>query len=88
MARWRMGGQSTLAVIGESYDGPFGIDMRKDGPHGLIAGTTGSGKSELLQTIVAALAVADAENMTFVLRGSKGGSALKNWSNSRTRSAW
>ncbi len=59
MARWRMGGQSTLAVIGESYDGPFGIDMRKDGPHGLIAGTTGSGKSELLQTIVAALAVAN-----------------------------
>ncbi|MEV7789049.1 FtsK/SpoIIIE domain-containing protein [Streptomyces sp. NPDC088106] len=77
-ARWRMGGQSTLAVIGESYDGPFGIDMRKDGPHGLIAGTTGSGKSELLQTIVAALAVANTpENMTFVLVDYKGGSAFK-----------
>ncbi|MFJ8793267.1 FtsK/SpoIIIE domain-containing protein [Streptomyces sp. NPDC102462] len=77
-ARWRMGGQSTLAVIGESYDGPFGIDMRKDGPHGLIAGTTGSGKSELLQTIVASLAVANTpENMTFVLVDYKGGSAFK-----------
>ncbi|AIJ14124.1 FtsK/SpoIIIE domain-containing protein [Streptomyces lividans] len=77
-ARWRMGGQSTMAVIGESYDGPFGIDMRKDGPHGLIAGTTGSGKSELLQTIVAALAVANTpENMTFVLVDYKGGSAFK-----------
>ncbi|MGW5620098.1 FtsK/SpoIIIE domain-containing protein [Streptomyces olivaceus] len=77
-ARWRMGGQSTTAVIGESYDGPFGIDMRKDGPHGLIAGTTGSGKSELLQTIVAALAVANTpENMTFVLVDYKGGSAFK-----------
>ncbi|CAM5702782.1 FtsK/SpoIIIE domain-containing protein [Streptomyces griseomycini] len=77
-ARWRMGGQSTLAVIGESYDGPFGIDIRKDGPHGLIAGTTGSGKSELLQTIVAALAVANTpENMTFVLVDYKGGSAFK-----------
>ncbi|MEU6070403.1 FtsK/SpoIIIE domain-containing protein [Streptomyces sp. NPDC047082] len=78
VARWRVGGQSTLAVIGESYDGPFGIDMRKDGPHGLIAGTTGSGKSELLQTIVASLAVANTpENMTFVLVDYKGGSAFK-----------
>ncbi|MGW7257001.1 FtsK/SpoIIIE domain-containing protein [Streptomyces sp. NPDC054834] len=78
VARWRMGGQSTLAVIGESYDGPFDIDMRKDGPHGLIAGTTGSGKSELLQTIVASLAVANTpENMTFVLVDYKGGSAFK-----------
>ncbi|MDX3260175.1 FtsK/SpoIIIE domain-containing protein [Streptomyces sp. MI02-2A] len=77
-ARWRMGGQSTMAVIGESYDGPFGIDIRKDGPHGLIAGTTGSGKSELLQTIVAALAVANTpQNMTFVLVDYKGGAAFK-----------
>ncbi|WP_369391207.1 FtsK/SpoIIIE domain-containing protein [Streptomyces sp. CG1] len=76
--RWRMGGQSTMAVVGESYDGPFGIDIRRDGPHGLIAGTTGSGKSELLQTIVAALAVANTpENMTFVLVDYKGGSAFK-----------
>ncbi|MFF4401400.1 FtsK/SpoIIIE domain-containing protein [Streptomyces sp. NPDC001480] len=78
VARWRMGGQSTMAVIGESYDGSFGIDMRRDGPHGLIAGTTGSGKSELLQTIVASLAVANTpENMTFVLVDYKGGSAFK-----------
>ncbi|MCX5204960.1 FtsK/SpoIIIE domain-containing protein [Streptomyces sp. NBC_00237] len=77
-ARWRTGGQSTLAVVGESYDGPFGIDIRRDGPHGLIAGTTGSGKSELLQTIVAALAVANTpESMTFVLVDYKGGSAFK-----------
>ncbi|GAB2899327.1 FtsK/SpoIIIE domain-containing protein [Streptomyces mayteni] len=77
-ARWRLGGQSTEAVIGESYDGAFAIDLRRDGPHGLIAGTTGSGKSELLQTIVASLAVANTpENMTFVLVDYKGGSAFK-----------
>lgn len=77
-ARWRTGGQSTMAVVGESYDGPFGIDIRRDGPHGLIAGTTGSGKSELLQTIVASLAVANTpEAMTFVLVDYKGGSAFK-----------
>jgi S-DNA-T family DNA segregation ATPase FtsK/SpoIIIE len=72
------GGRSTLAVVGESYDGPFGIDLRKDGPHALIAGTTGSGKSELLQTIVASLAVANRpDEMTFVLVDYKGGSAFK-----------
>jgi len=77
-ARWNAGGRSTLAMVGESYDGPFGIDLRKDGPHGLIAGTTGSGKSELLQTIVAALAVANRpDEMTFVLVDYKGGSAFK-----------
>jgi S-DNA-T family DNA segregation ATPase FtsK/SpoIIIE len=76
-ARWSAGGRSTMAVIGESYDGPFGIDIRRDGPHGLIAGTTGSGKSELLQSIVASLAAANRpDEMTFVLVDYKGGSAF------------
>jgi DNA segregation ATPase FtsK/SpoIIIE, S-DNA-T family len=76
--RWTAGGRSTLAMIGESYDGPFGIDIRKDGPHGLISGTTGAGKSELLQTIVASLAAANRpDEMTFVLVDYKGGSAFK-----------
>ncbi|WP_045741567.1 FtsK/SpoIIIE domain-containing protein [Actinoplanes rectilineatus] len=77
LARWTMRGASTAAVVGESFDGPFEIDLRRDGPHGLIAGTTGSGKSELLQTIVASLAVANRPDaMTFVLVDYKGGSAF------------
>ena len=76
-ARWRGSGRSTSPILGESYDGPFGIDLRKDGPHALIAGTTGSGKSELLQTIVASLAMANRpDEMTFVLVDYKGGSAF------------
>ncbi|MGH3261941.1 MAG: FtsK/SpoIIIE domain-containing protein, partial [Trebonia sp.] len=76
-ARWRAGGRSTVAVVGVSYDGPLGIDISKDGPHGLIAGTTGSGKSELLQTLVASLAVANRpDELTFVLVDYKGGSAF------------
>ncbi len=78
LARWLPGAQATLAIVGESYDGPFGIDITSDGPHGLIAGTTGSGKSELLQTIVASLAVANRPDaMNFVLVDYKGGSAFK-----------
>ncbi len=46
-ARWAAGGRTTTAVIGETCDGPFAVDLRRDGPHGLVAGTTGSGKSEL-----------------------------------------
>jgi S-DNA-T family DNA segregation ATPase FtsK/SpoIIIE len=77
-ARWSLGGRSTSAVVGASFDGPFAIDLVRDGPHGLVAGTTGSGKSELLQTIVASLAVANRPDaMTFVLVDYKGGSAFK-----------
>ena len=77
-SHWRAGGRSTYALVGESFDGPFGIDLRRDGPHGLVAGTTGSGKSELLQTVVASLAVANRpDEMTFVLVDYKGGSAFK-----------
>jgi hypothetical protein len=77
-ARWRASGRSTQAVTGLCYDGPFGIDLRKDGPHGLIAGTTGSGKSELLRTLVASLAlVSRPDAMTFVLGDYRGGSAVK-----------
>jgi S-DNA-T family DNA segregation ATPase FtsK/SpoIIIE len=76
-AGWAAGGTSTRAVVGISLDGPFALDLRRDGPHGLIAGTTGSGKSELLQTIVASLAVANRPDaMTFVLVDYKGGSAF------------
>ena len=78
ISRWRRGGQATSFAIGECCDGPFRIDIRNDGPHGLIAGTTGAGKSELLQTIVAALAVANRPDaMTFVLVDYKGGAAFK-----------
>lgn len=77
-ARWLLGGRSTTAVVGESIDGAFAIDLRNDGPHGLVAGTTGSGKSELLQTIVASLAVANRpDEMNFVLVDYKGGAAFK-----------
>lgn len=76
-AKWSAGGRSTKAVIGVSLDGPFALDLVRDGPHGLVAGTTGSGKSEFLQTLVASLALANRPDaMTFVLIDYKGGAAF------------
>ncbi|SDT54766.1 FtsK/SpoIIIE domain-containing protein [Actinoplanes derwentensis] len=76
-AGWSLGGRSTVATLGAGYDGAFAVDLVRDGPHALIAGTTGSGKSELLQTLVATLAVVNRpDEMTFVLVDYKGGSAF------------
>ncbi|MEQ4715255.1 FtsK/SpoIIIE domain-containing protein [Nonomuraea sp. B19D2] len=76
-AQWRDHG-CTQALIGVGPDGPFSVDLKLDGPHGLIAGTTGAGKSELLQTLICALAVANRpDQLTFVLIDYKGGAAFK-----------
>ena len=78
MRRWQGKGRTTSVVIGESTDGLFQIDIRADGPHGLVAGTTGSGKSELLQTLIASLAVGNRpDEFNFVLVDYKGGAAFK-----------
>ncbi|MBR7831820.1 cell division protein FtsK [Actinospica durhamensis] len=77
-ARWQARPSSTVAQIGMGYDGPLAIDLAQDGPHALIGGTTGSGKSELLQTLVASLAVANRpDELTFLLIDYKGGSAFR-----------
>ncbi|GAA2624262.1 FtsK/SpoIIIE domain-containing protein [Actinomadura fulvescens] len=72
------GGRSTRVPIGVGTDGVYEVDLRTDGPHGLIAGTTGAGKSELLQTLIASLALTNRpDEMTFVLIDYKGGAAFK-----------
>ncbi len=50
------------------------LHERGQGPHGLVAGKTGSGKSELLQTLVASLAVQfHPHEVAFILIDYKGG---------------
>lgn len=74
---WRERPRSTRAVLGVDGDGVMAVDLVRDGPHVLIAGTTGSGKSELLQTLVASLAVANRpDELAFVLVDYKGGAAF------------
>lgn len=54
------------------------LDLIKDGPHGLLIGQTGSGKSELLQTIITSLAVAyHPTEVNFLLIDYKAGLALE-----------
>ncbi|MEU4828047.1 FtsK/SpoIIIE domain-containing protein [Actinomadura sp. NPDC023710] len=78
----RTGGRTTRVPVGLASGGRYEIDLRVDGPHGLIAGTTGAGKSELLQTLIASLAVANRpDEMTFVLIDYKGGAAFKDCAN-------
>ena len=76
-ARWAAGGRTTEALLGVRADGPFVLDLAQ-GPHLLVAGTTGSGKSELLLTLVSSLAVANRPDaMNFVLIDYKGGAAFR-----------
>ena len=55
-ALWARPHEALTVAIGAGDDGaPVTIGFRRDGPHGMVAGTTGSGKSELLQTLLVAL---------------------------------
>jgi DNA segregation ATPase FtsK/SpoIIIE, S-DNA-T family len=75
--RWKDWRGRLDATIGVGADGPLTVDLRADGPHALIAGTTGSGKSELLRTFVAAAAAtAPPDRLVFLLVDYKGGSAF------------
>ncbi|BCW67729.1 hypothetical protein NicSoilB4_24920 [Arthrobacter sp. NicSoilB4] len=65
-------------VVGVGGSGPLRLDLQADGPHFLVAGTTGSGKSEFLRTLAAALAAAHPPgriNLLFI--DFKGGSGLR-----------
>src|SRR5690606_29823920 len=84
--RWRsdaaLGGSSkrpfTLrALMGHTGDEPFYLDLRSQGPHALIGGTTGAGKSEFLQSWILGMSAAySPERVTFLFVDYKGGSAF------------
>ncbi|MEP6598822.1 MAG: FtsK/SpoIIIE domain-containing protein [Actinomycetota bacterium] len=76
LARWQTG-EGLRTPVGMSADGPIIVDLVADGPHALIAGTTGAGKSELLQSLVMGLALTNSPNaVSFVLIDYKGGAAF------------
>ena len=66
MARWadaaddsRALGGRAWAVLGAGPRGPVCADLAADGPHLLIEGPAGSGRTELLRAVVASLAAAE-----------------------------
>jgi S-DNA-T family DNA segregation ATPase FtsK/SpoIIIE len=74
---WRRRDRYQLSFpIGIAADGVIELDLVHDGPHTLIGGTSGAGKSELLQSMVAALAVRHAPTrLNFLFVDYKGGAS-------------
>lgn len=65
------------AIIGQGPSEAMALDLRTHGPHALVGGTTGAGKSEFLQAWVLAMAAAHSpDRVTFLFVDYKGGSAF------------
>jgi S-DNA-T family DNA segregation ATPase FtsK/SpoIIIE len=75
--RWDDYSDGLPVVLGESAAGRFEFDLSVVGPHMLVAGTTGAGKSELLQALALSMAVAmPPDRLSFLLIDYKGGAGF------------
>ncbi len=74
--RWALAGPAATP-IGLAASGQLVFDLVADGPHLLVAGATGAGKSELLRSLVTGLALGHPPDaVAFVLIDYKGGAAF------------
>ncbi len=65
------------AIIGSAGVDAMHLDLRTQGPHALVGGTTGAGKSEFLQAWVLGMAAEySPDRVTFLFVDYKGGSAF------------
>ncbi|TFV83638.1 cell division protein FtsK [Microbacterium sp. dk485] len=65
-------------AIGVAGGAPYSIDLVRDGPHAVVVGMTGAGKSELLVTWVTALCARySTADVSFLLADFKGGTAFE-----------
>ena len=73
----RLPGLVTTIGVGPAGAGPVTLDLLAEGPHALVAGTTGAGKSELLQSLVLSLALRHPPTeLAVVLVDYKGGASF------------
>ena len=71
------GPRTLKALVGQGPLGDFSLDLREQGPHALVGGTSGAGKSEFLQSWVLGMAAAHSpRRVTFLFVDYKGGSAF------------
>jgi S-DNA-T family DNA segregation ATPase FtsK/SpoIIIE len=76
-ARWAESTGGARMLLGRSAEGVLEVDLATDGPHALVAGTTGAGKSELLRSLVASLAANHPpDELNLLLIDYKGGAAF------------
>lgn len=76
--------KSMAAPLGVSKSGIIELDLhdKAHGPHGLVAGTTGSGKSEILQTYILSMATLyHPYEVAFVIIDFKGGGMVNQFKN-------
>lgn len=65
------------ALVGQAGMDPLYLDLRTQGPHALVGGTTGAGKSEFLQSWILGMASAySPQRVTFLFVDYKGGAAF------------
>lgn len=70
------------AIVGQTASGGMHLDLRAQGPHALVGGTTGSGKSEFLQSWVLGMAAEySPQRVTFLFVDYKGGAAFADCTN-------
>ena len=68
---------SLKAFVGQGSPDAMALDLRSQGPHALVGGTTGAGKSEFLQAWVLGMAAEySPDRLTFLFVDYKGGSAF------------
>ena len=72
--RWRSMSPHTSVVVGTATDVPMVVDLVRDGPHGLVGGTSGSGKTEFLKTLLVSLCLNNhPDDLSIVIVDFKGG---------------
>ncbi|MFX0537819.1 FtsK/SpoIIIE domain-containing protein [Ornithinimicrobium sp. Y1847] len=78
LVTWHEGAADLRVPVGTDSGGCTAyLDLQRDGPHALVAGTTGSGKSELLRTLITSLALRNSpRQLCLLLIDYKGGASL------------
>jgi len=77
LQRWSASAAGLAVPLGVGREGPVLVDLVSAGPHALVAGTTGSGKSELLRAWLLAIALCHPpEHVALLLVDYKGGATF------------